>query len=329
LEAAPVENIKGREDGAERAQPLREYVADEPEERHAAQVAEKQRRIADRGQGSADIRDDEDEEHDMIGAHPELVHPDPRANQDHRRARGADDVGGHRAEGEETHVGQRRRPAFHGEMDATGDDEQGTDEGDERAIVAQRLGDRGRAVGDGRKIVDGHDEAQPKRDEVIGLVPPTFHARRRERHRRDQAEQQPERREQERWNVAAGRRVSQERREEKHGRRWQKPVPEERASTRTWRSRRIQAGGSGRGRSEGVVALFSRADPHHFLQRYDEDLAVPYFARVGRGDDGVDRFGRFRFWDGNRDDHFGHEVDRVFTAAIDVRALSEALDFLA
>ena len=58
-----------------------------PEERHAVQEAEEERRIAERRQRAADVRDQEDEEDERVGAvAARAVGPQQRADSDHRGA---------------------------------------------------------------------------------------------------------------------------------------------------------------------------------------------------------------------------------------------------
>ena len=72
---ATVEQVERREDGADGEDPGGQHVPNEPEERHPVEVTEEeQRRIADRGQRTADVGDNEDEEHHMVRAGPDLVH---------------------------------------------------------------------------------------------------------------------------------------------------------------------------------------------------------------------------------------------------------------
>lgn len=87
-ERAAVVEVEHREDQADRGQPSEGDVLDQPEERHAAQVAEKEWRIADGCECTADIGDHEDEEDDVKAAEADLVHPDVRADEHHRSAGG-------------------------------------------------------------------------------------------------------------------------------------------------------------------------------------------------------------------------------------------------
>ena len=72
-------------------------VLKRPEERHAAQVAEEQRRVAQRREAAAGVGDQEDEEHDDVGAVPApQVRAQQRADEQHGRAGGAHPARQHR-----------------------------------------------------------------------------------------------------------------------------------------------------------------------------------------------------------------------------------------
>ena len=85
-----------------------------PEEGDAAQEADEQRRIAERGERAADIGDQDDEEDDdMSIVRAPGIGADQRADQDHGGAGGADQAGDRRAEGEDAGIGRgvpRRLP---------------------------------------------------------------------------------------------------------------------------------------------------------------------------------------------------------------------------
>src|SRR5688572_18046656 len=67
------------------------------------------------------------------------------------------------------------------------------------------------------------------------------------------------------------------------------------------------------------LSALVRADAHHFLERHDEYLAVSNLAGLRRDHDRVD--GLRRGCVGHRDLnlHLGKEINRVLTAAIDLR----------
>ena len=70
-----------------------------PEEVHALEEAEEQRRIAQRRERAADVRHDEDEEHDHVRlVAAVVVGADQRADQQHRGAGGAHQARQHRAD---------------------------------------------------------------------------------------------------------------------------------------------------------------------------------------------------------------------------------------
>ena len=85
-----VEHVEDHEQQAVHQQP-RPPEAQGPLERDALQEAEEERRIAERREQPAAVRDDEDEEHDDVRlAHARLVGAQQRADQQHRRAGRAD-----------------------------------------------------------------------------------------------------------------------------------------------------------------------------------------------------------------------------------------------
>ncbi len=93
-----IHHEKDRQQQAHANQPHRPAVLRHPPERDALQETEKQRRVADGRQAAARVGDDEDEEYDVMGRHAMLVHPDPRADEQHRRAGGAKNIGQNRAD---------------------------------------------------------------------------------------------------------------------------------------------------------------------------------------------------------------------------------------
>ena len=79
--------------------------AQRPQERHAQQVAEEQRRVADRQQAAAAVADDEDEEdHRVLDVLALAIGLQQRPDQQHGRARRADEAGQQRRRSPETSV---------------------------------------------------------------------------------------------------------------------------------------------------------------------------------------------------------------------------------
>ena len=90
-----------------------------PEEVDVVQKADKQRRIAERRERSADVGDQEDEEHDDVDVvQPRRVGADERADQDHRRAGRADHARDESAEREDRAIDKRRAAQIAGHQDA-------------------------------------------------------------------------------------------------------------------------------------------------------------------------------------------------------------------
>ena len=79
--------------------------AERPGEGHAREVAEEERRIAERRQAAADVRDQEDEEdHGVDDVLALAVRLEQRADEQHRGAGRADEGGEERPAGEEGRV---------------------------------------------------------------------------------------------------------------------------------------------------------------------------------------------------------------------------------
>ena len=140
----------------------------------------------------------------MVGADADLVHPDEGPDQDHRRARGADEIGHHRADREKDHVVERRRLALDLEMDASRNDKQRTDEADEGEILPGRMQHGGRAIRQTQHKIPGHGQSEGDRCVRIIVFPEMLDRRRRQRHRRDQDQQQRKRHREPQRHIASG-----------------------------------------------------------------------------------------------------------------------------
>ena len=71
----------------------------------------------------------------MEAGDAEFVHLDPWPDEEHGSAGGADEIGQHGTDEEVERVHQRRGLAFDADVDAAGDDEEGTDEGHEADVL--------------------------------------------------------------------------------------------------------------------------------------------------------------------------------------------------
>ncbi len=213
-EAAAVKHVEHHENRPDRGRPFLDDMVEQPEKRHAAKVAEKQWRIADGGERPAAVGHDEDEEDHVKRADADLVHADPRPDQHHRRARRADKIGRHRADGQKHHVLQRRGLALHLEVDAAGHDKQRADEADEREILVQGVRHHRAAAGQLHQVDRHHQQAQADGDVGIIMLPNVLRPRRRQRHDRDQHQQQPERHDEGGRNV--GPETGGKRRQQRH-----------------------------------------------------------------------------------------------------------------
>ncbi len=115
-----------------------------PEEVDPAQEAEEERRVTERRQRAADIRNQENEkDHDMDVVAPVVVRPQQGPDHDHRGAGGADDASHHRADGEDDRVGARRAVQIAGDQDAARDREEREEQDDEGQIFEQRRMEQG------------------------------------------------------------------------------------------------------------------------------------------------------------------------------------------
>ena len=173
-------------------QPVRPQ-SEGPFERHTAQHAEEQRRIAQRREQTAAVRDDEDRIDDRVGpVSAVLVRVEDRSDEQHRRTRGADEGGEHTTDGEEDRVVPRRRFDVADEEDSARSDEQTADEHDELEIFEERIDDGGRLSADEEPDRDRHaeDERDDEFDEVA--IPDLLSSRDQGEHR-DAPEQQNER----------------------------------------------------------------------------------------------------------------------------------------
>ena len=162
-----------------------------PAEIDAAQKAQEQRRIAERGQGAADVAHQEDEEHEHMGvAAPVLVGADQRPYQQHGGAGRAEQTRAERAEPEDHEVGERRADQVAGDPDAAGHDEQGQQQQDEGQVFVGHGAEHGGGGGPQARVdAIGHEEQQrpERRDEGEPALPGVAG----EQRQRGDREQQP------------------------------------------------------------------------------------------------------------------------------------------
>src|SRR6185436_14206741 len=71
--------------------------------------------------------------------------------------------------------------------------------------------------------------------------------------------------------------------------------------------------------SDGVFAFFLRPDADGILNRTDENFAVANFPGAGGLDNGFDGVVHQALHDDDFDFDFGKKIDRVFTAAVNLR----------
>ena len=117
-----------------------------PREGHTVQVAEEQRRVAERSQYAATVRHNEDREQDCVHAVLTfLVRLQERADQQHGRSRRPDKRGQQAADRQEDRVVTRGRLDVAGQVNAAGDHEQREEQCDELHVLHARGDERARA----------------------------------------------------------------------------------------------------------------------------------------------------------------------------------------
>ena len=68
-----------------------------------------------------------------------FVHPNPRTNQQHGRAGRAQKIRNDRADEQKNNIGQRRRLAFHMDVNAAGNHKQRADEHNKADIIVRHV----------------------------------------------------------------------------------------------------------------------------------------------------------------------------------------------
>ena len=130
-----------------------------PEEGDPLQESEEQWRVSDGREAAADIGNQKDEKDGVESREAVSVHPDPGTDQEHRGARGADEVGKHGAAEQKEKIPQRGGLALHAEMDATRHDEEGGHQDQEASVFMQCVPDPGSFV-QSNEIVSCHHGAE-------------------------------------------------------------------------------------------------------------------------------------------------------------------------
>jgi hypothetical protein len=165
-----------------------------PEEGHAEEIAQEQRRVADRQQAAADVADQEDEEdhrvHDVSALGVGLKQG---PNQQHARPGGAHEACDRRADGQEGGVRGRPRNEVALEADAPADHVEAEEQDDERDVLDH---DRVHEHADDGLLLVGHDHVEgdrragePKRHaEPVQIVLPPVMRGGQQRQDRDAAE---------------------------------------------------------------------------------------------------------------------------------------------
>jgi len=108
----------------------------------------------------------------MMRGDPILVHPQPGADEQHGRARGAEEVGQDRADAQEHDVGPRRGLAPHDDVNAPRDHVKRADQRDEADVLVRDL--RHAVLGaQPHQVIHQRQAAQPQRHFRIMLGPPS------------------------------------------------------------------------------------------------------------------------------------------------------------
>ena len=161
-----------REQNRERHQKRQDQMLRRPEERHSAQEAQEQRRIAQGRQTAADVGYDEDEEHE--GVHlvaTAFVGGQQRTNQQHGSTGRTHKVGDKGAHKEDAGIDDRTTDEATANVNAAGHDKESADEQNKGHVVADH-GVRNRA--DGHLCREGHENrdhaAQPPSNGDLAVV---------------------------------------------------------------------------------------------------------------------------------------------------------------
>src|ERR1043166_6503559 len=125
-EIVPIDEVKDQKQsncGQRTRQPA---VAQSPGKRHAFEVAEKKRR-AHRSETATDITDEKNEKRGVQTGVAIFVGTQPRPDEKHRRAGGAEKAPGHGGEKQKQAIEQGRRFAAYVHVNAAGNNEERTD----------------------------------------------------------------------------------------------------------------------------------------------------------------------------------------------------------
>jgi len=160
--------VAGQQHGVDE-QPFGQQV-EGPGEGHAAQEAEEEGRVAQRGEQAAAVGDDEDGEQHRVDPVAALgIGIEQRADEQHGGAGGAHEAGQHGAHGQEGGVAARGGLDVALEEDAAGDDEQGQEQGDELPVFDDG-GENGLPSQD-QPHPHGHGRAQDQGDGELAGPP--------------------------------------------------------------------------------------------------------------------------------------------------------------
>lgn len=152
-----------------------EQVRRRPEEVHAAQEPQEQRRISQRGERAADVGHQKDEEDDDVRVVPPVViGAEDRPDHDHRGAGRADDARNQGAQSEQQRIQNRGAVKIAAHHDSAGHGEQSEEQQNEGDVFEQRGMDEcldgwKRAIPDGKRQ---DDQGGPHRSNLALVVLP-------------------------------------------------------------------------------------------------------------------------------------------------------------
>ena len=184
-EIAPVHDVKHRQQAANADTPHRQAMLGHPPERNPGKISQEQGRIADGRQAAAHVRDDENEENNVVRRDPIPVHANPGPDEQHGRARRPQRVCPDGSDQKEHHVRHRRGFPLDLDMNPARNHEQGTNQRDEAGVFVRRTQHPPVSL-QPENIVSQCDRSQAKGRLRIMFRPPSGKKQRAERNGRQQ-----------------------------------------------------------------------------------------------------------------------------------------------
>ena len=179
---APLDEVVHAEEEADRHGPLLDEP-ERPEEGHAGEIPEEERRIAERREAAAHVGDHEDEEeHRVRHVLPLGIDLEDESDEEHRRPGRPDDRSQDPAQKEESRVRRGVRGNVARDADARGDDVQRAEEKDEGDVLVRDVAEAFRPGHDDRQGRErGHDRLK------AGPAPPAGDGERQDRDREEES----------------------------------------------------------------------------------------------------------------------------------------------